>query len=178
METLTAEAVRGFDNSTPAAQNAQIAQRVQNLETGTEGPVQSVAGRGGAVVLVSADITDAASAATASKIAIRDGSAGLAVAALTATTVSATGRITGGSLKVSETATKSMGAAVLVGGTVTVLTAQATSTMRVFHSRQSQGTLAGHVSVSNVVAGVSFDLISTSVTDDGIIAWLIIEPGA
>ena len=50
--TLTDDQVRTFDNSTPAAQNAQIAERIQNLEGGEAGAVLSVAGRGGAVVLV------------------------------------------------------------------------------------------------------------------------------
>lgn len=196
--TLTDDQVRTFDNSTPAAQNAQIAERIQNLEGGEAGAVLSVAGRGGAVVLVSADISDATAAATASKIAIRGGAGQIAFAAVTATTVAASGAITGasaaivgavtgatvastgnmtaGALKVVEGANKTMGVATLSSGAVTVSTTAASATMRVIHSRQTAGTLPGHISVANIIAGTSFDLVSTAVTDDAIIAWLIVEP--
>jgi hypothetical protein len=53
----------------------------QELLTPTDA-VTSVAGRAGAVTLVSADITDATSAATASRIVVRDGSGGFAAVAI------------------------------------------------------------------------------------------------
>jgi hypothetical protein len=64
----------------------------QELLTPTDA-VTSVAGRTGVVTLVSADITDATSAATASRIVIRDGSGGFAAVAISlsgALTMSAT----------------------------------------------------------------------------------------
>lgn len=63
----------------------------QELLTPTDA-VLSVAGRTGAVTLVSADITDATSANTASRVVVRDGSGNFAAGTITATL---TGNVTG-----------------------------------------------------------------------------------
>lgn len=59
MNSLTDEQVSVFDNSTQAAQNTHIAQRIQNIEQGTEGgAVDSVNGQTGVVVLTTSSISD------------------------------------------------------------------------------------------------------------------------
>lgn len=79
-------------------------------------------------------------------------------------------------LKISDAANGRMGRATLVAGTVTVSNTSVTADSNIFMSRQSSSTLAGEIYIDNIIAGTSFDIVSTSVTDDAEIAWMIVEP--
>lgn len=82
----------------------------------------------------------------------------------------------GSALKVREVSNSFMGADVLVGGTVTVNNTRVTVDSRIFLTAQDNSGDVGSVSISARVAGTSFTISSTSVTDTSTIAWLIIEP--
>ena len=84
----------------------------------------------------------------------------------------------GATLKVKEGANACMGTATLAAGTAAVSTTAVTASSRIFISRQEGGTPAdfGHLQVDNVVASTGFDINSTDVADDSVVAWIIIEP--
>jgi len=67
-----------------------------------------------------------------------------------------------------------MGTATLVAGTVTVASAAVTASSRVFHARQTAGGTLGHLSIANLVVGVSFDILSSDVADTSTVAFLLI----
>lgn len=67
------------------------------------------------------------------------------------------------------------GTATLSAGAVTVASSNAFTGMQVLTQRQSLGSAPGHVIAQNVVDGVSFDLVSSSGTDDGDIFWTILH---
>lgn len=67
------------------------------------------------------------------------------------------------------------GRATLVLGTVTVMTTLISVNSLVFLTGQDTGTLVGSVRMTNPVYGTSFDILSTSLTDTGEIAWMILE---
>lgn len=85
-------------------------------------------------------------------------------------------QVVGAGYQLKEGANAKSGLAVLVGGTVTVATTKASATMRVLHARQTTGGVTGNVSIANVVAGVSFDLLSSSGADTSSLYWQIWEP--
>lgn len=66
------------------------------------------------------------------------------------------------------------GTATLSGGAVVVANASVTASTRVFLSRVTLGTSAGHLSYT-LSAGVSFTITSSDGSDDGQIAWLLVE---
>lgn len=67
-----------------------------------------------------------------------------------------------------------MGAAVLVGGTVTVTNRIVTANSRIFLTRSTTGGTVGHLSYT-ISAGTSFTINSSSGTDTSTINWMIIE---
>jgi len=103
------------------------------------------------------------------------------------TTVDATGTVTtdsnididvaGGGILIAEGANATSGLANLVAGTVTVNTTKVTANSRIHLTHQNPGTgTVGFLSVSIRTPGTSFTIVSSSITDDAGIAWLIIEP--
>jgi len=83
--------------------------------------------------------------------------------------------VAGKGLRIKEGVNARMGEATLVAGTVTVANTSVTATTRIFLSRRTLGTLAGHLSYT-LSAGVSFTITSSAATDDGIITWMLVEP--
>lgn len=81
----------------------------------------------------------------------------------------------GKGIQIAEGANARMGEATLVAGTVTVSNTSVTATTRIFLSRRTLGTLAGFLSYT-LSAATSFTITSSSVTDDGIITWMLVEP--
>jgi hypothetical protein len=84
----------------------------------------------------------------------------------------------GRGLQVAEGANAKQGTAKLTAGTVTVATTAVTANSRIFLTTQDNafvGTLGFH-QVSARVAGASFTITSSSVTDTSTDAWEIIEP--
>jgi hypothetical protein len=82
----------------------------------------------------------------------------------------------GSALKVKEGTNAFMGVATLVAGTATVNNTRVTNNSRIFLMNQDGGGTPGAVYVSSRVAGTSFTITSSSATDTGKIAWLILEP--
>lgn len=80
-------------------------------------------------------------------------------------------------IKLGEGTNASMGVATLVGGVATVSTNIVTASSRIFLTIQTAAGIPGVVYKSNVVAGTSFDIVSTSAGDTSTVAWLIVEPG-
>lgn len=77
-----------------------------------------------------------------------------------------------------EGSNQTMGVATLAAGTVTVNTTKVTANSRIFLTTQSLGTIlrpAG-LGVSARVAGTSFTIMSTDITDTSTVAWVIMEP--
>jgi hypothetical protein len=67
------------------------------------------------------------------------------------------------------------GTAVLVAGTCTVITAEILAGDTVIVSRGTAGGVLGNLSVSNIVAGTSFDIDSSSATDTSTVFWEIVH---
>lgn len=84
--------------------------------------------------------------------------------------------LVGAGFRVKEGANAKSGVAVLVAGTVTIATTKATATMRVDYARQAAGGVIGNLAIANVVAGVSFDIVSDVITDTSTVWWQIWEP--
>lgn len=80
-----------------------------------------------------------------------------------------------GGLLLQEGTNRKYGVATLAAGTVTVSTNKVKSTSRVFTSRQAASGTLGHLSISNIVDGVSFDIDSSSATETSDIVWMIID---
>lgn len=83
---------------------------------------------------------------------------------------------TGNDLRIVSGANRSMGTAVLVGGTVTVNNTKVTASSNIFLTSQVDGGTPGFVRISARVASTSFTITSSSALDTSTIAWLIIEP--
>lgn len=81
-----------------------------------------------------------------------------------------------GSLYIKSGSDRSMGTAVLSGGTVTVNNSTVTANSRIFLTTQSTSGTPGFVYISARSAGTSFTITSSSGTDASTVAWLIIEP--
>lgn len=84
----------------------------------------------------------------------------------------------GTGLQIKEGVNATSGVATLVAGTVTVNTTKATATSRIQLTAQTSGAGPGALRVSARVAGTSFTITSTSVTDTSDVAWTLIEPAA
>lgn len=82
----------------------------------------------------------------------------------------------GNGLYVKEGTNACMGAATLVGGTVTVNTNKVTANSRILLTGQNASGTAGAVGVSARTAGTSFTILSTSGSDTRSIGWMIVEP--
>lgn len=82
----------------------------------------------------------------------------------------------GAGLKIKEGSNAKLGAATLVGGSVTVTTTAVHSTSRVFVTANSSSSGHGALWVENVVAETSFDIKSTNILDDAMVAWVIFDP--
>ncbi len=67
------------------------------------------------------------------------------------------------------------GKATLVGGTVTVSTTSVDANSIIFLTGQNTSGTIGELYVTNIVAGTSFDIKSSSATDTRDIAWVIME---
>ena len=68
------------------------------------------------------------------------------------------------------------GTATLVGGAKTVASTDVTVNSEIFLTNNKKGGTLGDLYIDNVVAGISFDIVSTSGTDTSTIAWLLFEP--
>jgi hypothetical protein len=68
------------------------------------------------------------------------------------------------------------GTATLVAGTVTVNDSSITASTRIFLTGQNTGGTAGWLHVSSRSVGTSFTITSSSATDTGSVAYLLIEP--
>lgn len=66
--------------------------------------------------------------------------------------------------------------ATLAAGTVTVNNTSVTAVSRIFLTSQQDGGTPGTPRVSSRVAGTSFTITSTGVTDTSVVAWMIVEP--
>lgn len=95
-------------------------------------------------------------------------------------TVTAAGDLTianvGSGLLIKEGSNAKMGAATLVGGTVTVNTTAVTANSRIYLTSQVDGGTPGYLRVSGRVAATSFTITSGSGTDTSTVAWMIVEP--
>lgn len=84
---------------------------------------------------------------------------------------------TEGGVRIKTGANKTMGSAVLVGGTVTVNNTTVTANSILFLTRSATGGTVGHLSYT-ISAGASFTINSSSATDTSTINWLLVEPMA
>lgn len=80
-------------------------------------------------------------------------------------------------LKIKEGANKSMGRAVLVGGTLVVANTLVTAASEIFLTSQIDGGTPGFLRVSARVVGTSFTILSSNALDTSTVAWLILGPG-
>lgn len=96
------------------------------------------------------------------------------------TDITATGNMVistaGSGLSIKEGSNAKMGQSTLVAGTVTVSTTAVTASSRIFLTHATAGTSPGTLSVGTTIAGTSFDINSTELTDDSIVNWMIVEP--
>lgn len=84
----------------------------------------------------------------------------------------------GGGLQIKEGTNATMGVGTLVLGTKTINTTKVTANSRIFLSIESLGTVVvpKTVAVTARVAGTSFTITSSDLTDTSSVAWIIIEP--
>lgn len=84
----------------------------------------------------------------------------------------------GNGLYVKEGTNATMGIATLVAGTVVVNTNKVTANSRIFLTVQSLGTVAvaTPIAITARVAGTSFTITSSGITDTSVVAWQITEP--
>lgn len=82
----------------------------------------------------------------------------------------------GDGFKVTEGTDEAMGAATLVGGTVTVNTGKVTANSRIFLTGQNSSGTHGELTVSARSVGTSFTITSSSGSDTRSVAWLLVEP--
>jgi hypothetical protein len=80
-------------------------------------------------------------------------------------------------LTVKSGANAKIGTATLAAGTVTVSTTAVTANSNIFVSSNADGGTPGWVKVNNVVAGTSFDIVSSDALDTSTVAWMIVERG-
>ncbi len=81
----------------------------------------------------------------------------------------------GNKISIPTGANASIGTATLVAGTVTVATTAVTGSSLIFISRETAGGTLGHLSLDNIVAGTSFDIISDEAADTSTVNWWIIN---
>jgi hypothetical protein len=81
----------------------------------------------------------------------------------------------GNGLKIKEGSNAKLGADVLVAGSVTVNNTSVTASSRIFVTIDLPGGTVGSVYATNIIAGTSFDINSTSPLDTSTVAWMIIE---
>lgn len=81
----------------------------------------------------------------------------------------------GTGLNVKGGANARIGAATLVGGTVTVSTTAVTANSRIFLTRTTSGGTPGDLRVSTKTAGTSFVITSASGTDTSTVDWFIVN---
>jgi hypothetical protein len=82
----------------------------------------------------------------------------------------------GSGISIAEGVNAKMGVATLVAGVVTVSTTSVTATSRIFLTNQSASATVGQLAVANVVAGTSFDIVSSDPTETSTIAYILVEP--
>jgi hypothetical protein len=80
--------------------------------------------------------------------------------------------------KVKEGANATMGASALTNGNVTISTNKFLNTTRVFLSTTNSSGTVGFPYVTGKVSGTSFNITSTSGTDNSTIVWLLVEPAS
>lgn len=78
-------------------------------------------------------------------------------------------------LKIEDGTNKSMGAATLVAGTVTVANTRVKANSRILLTGQNSSGTHGELTVSARVVGTSFTITSSNAADTRNIAWIIIE---
>ncbi|MFQ5591944.1 MAG: hypothetical protein ACE5HE_12330 [Phycisphaerae bacterium] len=79
-------------------------------------------------------------------------------------------------IHIKEGTNKTMGAATLTAGSVTVSTTKVTASSRIFLTGQNSSGTAGFLRVSSRSAGTSFTITSSSGSDTRSVAWLLLEP--
>lgn len=67
------------------------------------------------------------------------------------------------------------GKVTLASGVATVNTTAVDSNSLIFTSRQAPGSSGGRLNIGTVVPGTSFQIVSNSNTDNGVIAWMIVN---
>lgn len=82
----------------------------------------------------------------------------------------------GGKFLIKEGSNASLGAATLIGGTVTVANTMVTANSRIFLTTNTPGGVPGWLQVSARINATSFTILSSSVADISVVSWLIIEP--
>ena len=83
--------------------------------------------------------------------------------------------VAGKGLTVKGGANARIGTAILVGGTVTVANTNITAQSRILVTSQVDGGVVGFLRVNNIVAGVSFDIVSSNALDTSTVAYWIVE---
>lgn len=78
-------------------------------------------------------------------------------------------------LKIEDGTNKSMGAATLVAGTVTVSNTRVKADSRIILTGQNSSGTHGELTVSARVVGTSFTITSSNAADTRDVAWLILE---
>lgn len=82
----------------------------------------------------------------------------------------------GNKINIATGANASIGtSAAMIGGTVTISTNKVTASSIIFVSRKTIGGTAGNLSIANVVANTSFDIISDSGTETSTINWWLVN---
>lgn len=82
----------------------------------------------------------------------------------------------GNESKVVSTNAGRVGSATLVAGIKTVLTSAVTASSLIMVTSNSVSTGHGSLWVDTIVAGTSFNINSTNVLDNSVVAWMIVEP--
>lgn len=121
---------------------------------------------GAAAVAVAISPFATYSNATAKLVSFRDGRGGTEKLAI---------RPSGKLLYPTGTADAVAGVATLVAGTVTVATTSVLAASVILHARKATGGTAGFLSIANIVAGTSFDIISANGADTSTVSWMLVN---
>lgn len=135
--------------------------------TAAGAPVQSVAGRAGAVVLVKADVG----------LGTVDNTSDSAKPVSTAQSSALSLKANVAGLRVTEGSNSKQGVFTLVSGISIVGNTSVTSVSRIFLTSQVDGGTPGFLRVSSRVVGTSFTVTSGNPLDTSVVAFEILEPG-
>lgn len=85
-------------------------------------------------------------------------------------------RFAGSGFRIAEGSNARMGVATLVSGTKVVSNTSITANTRIFLTCNTPGGTVGFLRVSARTAATSFTILSSSLTDTSVVAWLLLEP--